>query len=66
MHFYFIGITGIFRLFLQFYIFRVLKKIREDREKGEVVCPDLPSQAFYPILADMVIKKKTDKISARE
>ena len=44
---------------------RVLKKIREDGAKGIVVCPNWPSQAFYPMLADMVIQKPI-KISARK
>ena len=44
---------------------RVLKKIKEDGAKGMIICPNWPSQAFYPILADMIIKNPV-KVSARK
>ena len=44
---------------------RVLKKIREDGAKGIVVCPNWPSQAFYPILENMIVKNPI-KLSARK
>ena len=56
---------------LDFYAFppfvclnRVLQKIYQDKAKGIVIAPDLPSQPFYPRLIAMSVK--TISIAPRE
>ena len=44
---------------------RVLKKVKEDAATGIIICPNWPSQAFYPLLMNLIIHTPL-KLSARK
>ena len=57
---------------LDFYVFppfsiilRVLKKIREDKAKGVLVVPEWPTQVWWPILLNFLVKEPW-KVSPRQ